>query len=130
MTLSFMPEGPCKSSVQHFSVTSHTDFTMEVSNQRLFESVCLNDLEELSKLFAQNSRNALISYLSMRQRWESDRKSSHDDASCKYDFRAPLALSPRLLGVPSIGFAVERFRPSFCSIAFVLLFQIVLNGDT
>jgi len=54
--------------------------TMEPVSQALFEGVAHRDYDSLSRLFATNARNAVVSYLSMRQRW-----ASREPRSGKYE---------------------------------------------
>ena len=38
-------------------------------SQRLFQAVVENDYDTLSKLFAINARNSVVSFMSMKSRW-------------------------------------------------------------
>jgi hypothetical protein len=43
--------------------------TMESISQALFEAVSERDYESLARLYGTNARDAILSYLSMKQRW-------------------------------------------------------------
>ena len=56
------------SSTSSSSYRVHEEHHLHPS-QRLFQAVVENDCDTLSKLFAINARNSVVSFMSMKSRW-------------------------------------------------------------
>jgi hypothetical protein len=54
-----------QSRLQHLA----SGVTMESISQALFEAVSERDYESLARMYGTNARDAILSYLSMKQRW-------------------------------------------------------------